>query len=96
MFLESADVIKSMQADDNHKQKNLALLITLAGKVVDRVQLDALAKEVTTMGNVFIEYFEERGRLTEKEETARKMLVKGMDTLDFIEITGLSPECLRI
>ena len=95
LFLKSADVIKAMQADDNRKRKILALLITLAGKIVDRARLAALAKEVTTMGNVFIEYFEERGVERNKEETARKMLAKCMDALDIIEVTGISAERLR-
>jgi len=95
LFAESVDLIKSMQADDNHKRKTLALLITLAGKVVDREQLDALAKEVMTMGNVFIEYFEERGEKRNQEETAKRMLAKNMDILDIIEVTGLSTERIR-
>jgi hypothetical protein len=95
LFAESVDIIKSMQADDNHKRKTLALLITLAGKVVDREQLDALAKEVMTMGNVFIEYFEERGEKRNQEETAKRMLAKNMDILDIIEVTGLSTERIR-
>ena len=93
MFLKSAGVIKAMQADENRKRK------TLAGKIVDHAHLDALAEEATTMGNVFIEYFEERGKKQgvehTREETARIMLAKSMDLLDIIEITGFSAERLR-
>ena len=31
----------------------------------------------------------------EREEIARKMLTKGMDILDILEVTGLSPERIR-
>ena len=95
LFRASADVIKGMKAEYGHKQKTLALLITLAGKLVERTQLEALAKEVAAMGNIFIEYFEERGAEREKEKTARKMLSKGMDILDIIEVTGLTTEQVR-
>ena len=33
----------------------------------------------------------EKGRLTEKQETARKMLTKGYDLAEIAELTGLSP-----
>jgi len=99
LFMESAKLIHDMQADDNHKKKIYALLITLMGKEVDQVEMEALAKEVAKMGNTVIEYFEEKGRKRgvedNKEETARKMLAKGMDTLDVIDVTGLSTERIR-
>ena len=51
------------------------------------------------MGNQILEYAEERGmQLGEernKEEVARKMVAKGYDTLDILELTGISPENLR-
>jgi hypothetical protein len=99
LFMESAGLIKAMQADDNHKRKVLALLITLSGKNVERTKLDAIAEEVRKMGNVIIEYFEEigekRGAERREDEIAQKMLSKGMDVLDVIEVTGLSAERIR-
>jgi len=47
------------------------------------------------VGNVFIEYFKDRGRMNEKEETARRMLGMGLDPLDIIKATGIDPERLR-
>ena len=47
------------------------------------------------MDNVFIEYFEGRGRMSEKEETARRMLDMGLDPLDIIKATGINAERLR-
>jgi ABC-type cobalt transport system substrate-binding protein len=99
LFLRSAELIKAMQANDEHKRKTLALLITLSGKIVEQTQLDKIAEEVKKMGNVIIEYFEElgvkRGREQQKEEAAQKMVAKGYDLLDVLEITGISVERLR-
>ena len=92
LFVESATLIKTMQVDDTQKRKMLALLIVLSGKIVDSNQLSALAEEVAKMGNVIIEVFEERGRKAEKEETAKKMIAKGYDSIEIIELTGLSLE----
>ena len=99
LFMESAGLIKKMQAEDGLRQKILTLLVTLSGKVVDRAKILELAEEIRSMGNVIFEVFEERGwkRGTEakEEEIAKKMLAKNMDVLDIIEITGLSTERLR-
>ena len=99
LFLESAGLVQAMQADDDHKRKVLALLVTLAGKVVDRNQLDLLVEEVVKMGNVIIEYFEERGETRglrrKQEETALKMIEKGYDSLEIVDITGISIERIR-
>ena len=90
LFVESAALIKDMNVDDTQKRKMLALLVVLSGKIVDSNQLNALAGEVAKMGNVIIEVFEERGRNAEKEETAKKMIAKGYDSIEIIELTGLS------
>jgi len=99
LFIESAELIKSAHMDDSLKQKVLTLLITISGKIVNRAELLALAEEVRIMGNVVIEVFEElgreEGRKKEKEDIARKMLVKDMDVLDVIDVTGLSTERVR-
>ena len=103
LFLESKKLIMAMEADDRRKHKILALLITLAGKEVDKELLDATLEEVKNMGNAFIEYFEERGekrgiKLGEErrqEEIAEKLLALGIDILDIIEATGISPERIR-
>jgi hypothetical protein len=95
LFLKSAELIKAMQTDDGHKKKMFALLITLSGKIVEQAELDKIAEEVKKMGNVIIEYFEERAIAKNSEETAKKMLAKGYDLLDIIELTGISAERLR-
>ena len=95
LFTESTEIIKAMQADDNHKRKVLTLLITLCGKIVDRVQADAVIEEIVKMGNVIFERLEERSRECEREEIAKKMLSMGMDVLDIIEATGISVEEVR-
>jgi len=95
LFAESVNLIKSMQADDNHKRKVLTLLATLCGKVVDRTQLVSAVEEVLKMGNVIFEYLEERGAERKQEEIARKMLDKNMDVLDIIDVTGLTTERIR-
>jgi len=98
LFIESAELIKSTQLEDNLKQKMLTLLITLSGKIVDRVELLALAEEVRRMGNVVIEVFEELGEKKgverQQEESARKMLSDGLDVLDIIRYTGIDAERL--
>jgi predicted transposase/invertase (TIGR01784 family) len=38
----------------------------------------------------------EQGRVSEKQETARKMLVKGYDLAEIAELTGFSSEELAI
>ena len=151
LFVESKKLIQAMEADDKRKHKILALLITLAGKEVDKEQLDVALEEVMVMGNAFIEFFEERGekrgiklgeergiklgeergeergiklgeergiklgeergiklgeergiKLGEergkersKEEIAKKLLALGIDNLDIVEATGISPERIR-
>ena len=106
LFLESAKLIRDMQTDDQHKRKISALLIAVAGKIVDSVQLDNLAEEVSVMGNVIIEYFEKRGiehgmergieRGAERcqEEIAKNLLFMGMDALEIIKATDISAERL--
>jgi predicted transposase/invertase (TIGR01784 family) len=92
-----------MQADDGHKRKMLALLITLSGKIVEKAELLKVMEEVKKMGNVIIEFFEELGekrgidlgREQKSEETAKKMIAKGYDLLDIIELTGISADRLR-
>jgi hypothetical protein len=95
LFKRSVELVRAMQADDAHKRKILALLVTLGGKTVERDQLEAIAEEVKKMGNVIIEYFEEIGEKRKGEDAARKMVAKGYDVLDIIEITGISAERLR-
>jgi hypothetical protein len=73
----------------------MALLVTLGGKIVERDQLEIIEEEVKKMGNVIIEYFEEIGAKRKGEEDARRMVAKGYDVLDIIEITGISAERLR-
>jgi hypothetical protein len=60
LFLQSARLVKDMHGDVNYKQKMAALLIALGNKVVDKAALDEFAEEVKSMGNVIIEYFEEK------------------------------------
>jgi hypothetical protein len=103
LFLRSAELVKAMRADDEHKRKILALLVTLSGKIVERTQLEKIMEEVKKMGNVIIEYFEELGekrgidigKEQKSEEAAQKMVDKGYDLLDIIEITGIGAERLR-
>ena len=103
LFRESAKLARKMQADDRAKQKILALLITLCGKVVDLSQLDIVLEELKVMGNVLVEHLigvgKERGielgAERKQEETAKKMIAKGYDSLEIIEITGLSLERLK-
>ncbi len=92
-----------MRMEDNRKTKILALLIVLAGKVVDKAQLNEFWEEVRRMGNQILEFAEEYGekrglKIGEErkgEEAAQKMVEKGYDILDILEVTGISPERLR-
>ena len=99
LFVESAALIKAMEADDNRKRKMLALLVVLAGKVADKTHLNALVEEVMVMGNVIIEFFEERGERRgierTQEEIAVKMLQDNCDLLDIIRYTGIDAEHLN-
>jgi hypothetical protein len=62
LFHESAKLITALQADDKLRQKIAALLITLAGKVVDESVLDKYLEEVKLMGNPVIDYFVKIGK----------------------------------
>ena len=84
-----------MRVGDTQKRKMLALLIVLSGKVVNKNQIDALAEEVKKMGNVIFEYFEERAEKRNKEEIAKKMISRGYDSLEVVDITGLSIEQVK-
>ena len=46
------------------------------------------------MGNVIIDYLEERGKTSKGEEIAINLLEMGMDSLDIIKATGISAERL--
>ena len=60
LFKESVNIIKELRASETLKQKIYALLIVLAGKVVDPAQLESAWEEVKLMGNKILEYAEER------------------------------------
>ena len=98
LFVKSAGLIKAMQADDTQKRKMLALLVVLSGKVAERAELNALVEEVTKMGNVIIEFFEERGERRgierTQEETAKRLVAMGLDSLDIMKATDISAERL--
>ena len=99
LFKESTGLINNLQIDDDRKRKIYALSILLANKVVEKTQLDIALEEVLNMGNIILEtvknYGEQRGRLSEKEELAIKMINKGYDSLEIIELTDLSIEHIR-
>jgi hypothetical protein len=111
LFNESAKLITSMKVEDQHKQKIAALLIVLAGKVVDKTVLERYAEEVKRMGNAVLEYFEElgevrgkklgeelgeeRGKKIKEAETAARMLSKGYSSNDILELTGITKERLN-
>jgi hypothetical protein len=46
LFLESAEIVKVMQASEERKRKVLSLLITLSGKIVDHDKILELIEEV--------------------------------------------------
>jgi len=75
------------------------LSTVLAGKVVDRAAIEAVLEEVKKMGNIILEVAESvgerRGRVSQKEETARKMLLDNLDVLDIIKYTGIDAERLK-
>jgi hypothetical protein len=111
LFNESSKLISEMKADDKFKQKIAALLIALAGKVVDKTMLDKYAEEVKHMGNAVLEYFEEigevrgkklgvelgeeRGKKIKEAETAAKMLSKGYSSEDILDLTGITKDRLN-
>jgi len=94
LFWESTRLVKAMQAGDNNKRKIYALMIVLVGKVIDRAVISKVLEEIKMEGNVIIEYLHEEGAERNKEETARRMIAKGYDSIEVIEITGLSLECV--
>jgi hypothetical protein len=79
----------------------------MGGKIVEWDKLEKTIEEAKKMGNLIIEYCEEvgekrgieigieRGIELKGEEDAKKMVAKGYDLLDIIEITGISAERLR-
>ena len=95
LFKESMGLIKDLQVDDDRKRKIYALSIVLANKVVEQSQLKAALEEVLKMGNIILETVEEYGRERKAEETAQKMVSKGYDSLEIIDLTGLSVERVR-
>jgi hypothetical protein len=97
LFLESARLIHDMKVADSLKRKIIALSILIAGKVVDQDILNKVYREVKTMysDNVILRVAENYGAERKVEEIARKMLAKGMDTLDVMDFTGLTTEQIR-
>ena len=103
LFKESSAIISGLPVDGNKKLKLFSLLVTLVGKVVNKKELDRFWEEVKIMGNAILEYAEERGiQLGEErgierkaEESAVKMVAKGYDIQEILEITGVSPERLQ-
>ena len=97
LFLESTKLIRIMKVDEYIKQKVFALAILIAGKVVDSDVLYRTYREVKLMGtgNVILEVAERYGAEQKQEEIAQKLLVKGMDVLDVMEVTGLTMERMR-
>ncbi|MDR2855354.1 MAG: hypothetical protein LBV40_04275 [Methanomicrobiales archaeon] len=77
LFMESTAIIKHLHIDDERRMKLFALSILLAGKVVDKTQLDLLWEEVKLMNNVLLEYAEERGIKRGREEGMAKGRVEG-------------------
>ena len=64
--------------------------IVLAGKVVDEAAIRAVLEEITVRDNIIIKVMEEIVEERTNEETAKKMIAKGYDSLEIIELTGLS------
>ena len=97
LFLESARLVHDMKAEDSLKRKIIALAILIAGKVVDKSILNSVYKEVKMMysENVILQVAEEYGAERKVEEIARKMLAKGVDTMDIMDFTGLTTEQIR-
>lgn len=96
LFVESAELVKAIQAEDKHKLKVLTLLATLCGKVVDPAQLTATIEEVRMKGNKIFEYLEERAAERREEEILRNLIVEGLDSPAIIKATGVSEERLRV
>ena len=102
LFTESSKLIKRLNVNDEERMKLYALSIVLAGKVVEKDQLDKLWEEIKLMRNAILEYAEERGiKLGEErgkelnaKETARRLLAKGYDLEEIAEVTDISVEQL--
>ena len=107
LFKEATALIKDLRMTEERKLKLSALSLLLAGKVVDKAQLDLFWEEVKLMKNAILEYAEERGmkhgiKLGEErgmklnsEETARRMFAKGYDPQEISELTDITPERIR-
>jgi hypothetical protein len=107
LFKESTALLNEMKAEDNLKRKIAALSVVLASKVVNRTVLEKYIEELKRMGNVIIEVFEEygeriglakglaKGREEAREELAIRMIAKGYDPLDIIELSEISVERFR-
>jgi predicted transposase/invertase (TIGR01784 family) len=61
LFKESIALIKRLQIEESRRHKIFALLLVLAGKVVDKSQLEETWEELRLMGNAILEYAEARG-----------------------------------
>ena len=99
LFLESTELIKNLQANDDSKRKLYALSSVLVGKIVDESVIKKILKEVDMEGNVIFkaleEIGEERGAERRQEEIAVKMLLKGSKLSDIIEFTGVDLDRLE-
>jgi len=95
LFKESTDLIRALQVDDIRKRKIYALSILLAIKVVDQSQLEEALKEASIMGNVILETAEKIGADRQKEIFARKLLKKGFDSLEVVDLVDISVEQVR-
>ena len=91
LFLESTKLIRSMKVEEQLKQKMLSLAILIAGKVVNPDALSQINEEVKLMGtgNVILDFAEEYGAKREKEETVKRMLLKGCKLSDIVDFTGI-------
>jgi len=84
--------MRSLNIENQFKQKALSLAILIAGKVVDPEVLRQIYEEVKLMstGNVILDVAEEYGAKREKEETVRRMLLKGCTLSDIVDFTGIN------
>ena len=88
-------MIRDLQVDDNRKRKIFALSVLLAIKVVDQSQLEETLKEASIMGNIILETAEKIGADRQKEIFARKLLEKGFDSLEVVDLVEISVEHVR-
>ncbi len=90
-LLAIADSLDEEVDETQYHKTEIQQIFDLIARDLISPQEYARMKEEYNIEQLQLDKFE-KGRLTEKQETARKMLAKGYDLAEIAELTGLSPD----